>query len=629
MTKGRRFDAGGTVDQFGNPIIPGAAPGPVAPNPTQGGVSSAISSLLSGFGGVAGNVAALTNGPASLTGGLAPSTIGNVHGLGGVPGTPNTSTAPAAAAGGGLFGGRMLPGLAGLFQAGGDQNLLSAWGTRTGDWLGKFGAKTLTSFGSTLWQGALGLVGLENSILSPSNAWFQAGSGTAGFFLGQDGPFGGGANATSAGDGTQVSMQSITLGDGTTIQIPAYGTSVTSPGVGPGGAVAQSPVGSHDGLQVNTARGEAIIKQNFPWATNIGGVRADKLKWHPSGLALDVMIPGQGGNNDPTTPEGKAKGDQLYAWLNAHKSELGIDYMLWQEKDHYNHIHVNFAASGFGDASTATPVKKRTGGDIPGYGGGDTVPALLEGGEHVFTKDDVKAMGGQAGVYAFRQALHFAEGGGVPLGALLPRPPIPDARELKPRTPAQPSRPAPAPRVTAPPPPPVSIAPQLGEVPAPEIPTEAPEPAPTGGPAPVAASDGSVPSHTLPAISKGVTSGFAAAGNAVATAVQAAAAAGTFGAAGLGGGGAGSLISGLFAQGGKIANDAIDVASAFLVGNITPGTTENAYGETLVSPRREPQTAPLDGGRTYVFNDAHSDRIVNELRIKDKQDEQATLARYR
>ena len=76
------------------------------------------------------------------------------------------------------------------------------------------------------------------------------------------------------------------------------------------------------------------------------------------------------------------------------------------------------------------------------------------------------------------------------------------------------------------------------------------------------------------------------------------------------------MISGLFAQGGKIANDVIDVGSSFLVGNITPGTTDNAYGETLRPAPRAPQTAPLDGGRTYVFNDTHSDRIVDELRTK-------------
>jgi hypothetical protein len=49
----------------------------------------------------------------------------------------------------------------------------------------------------------------------------------------------------------------------------------------------------------------------------------------------------------------------------------------------------------------------------PGSGTSDSVMARLSNGEHVLTADDVKAMGGQSGVYAFRQALHrrFAGGG--------------------------------------------------------------------------------------------------------------------------------------------------------------------------------------------------------------------------
>lgn len=43
----------------------------------------------------------------------------------------------------------------------------------------------------------------------------------------------------------------------------------------------------------------------------------------------------------------------------------------------------------------------------------DTVPAMLSPGEHVLTSSDVQAMGGQSGVYSFRKALHFADGGAV------------------------------------------------------------------------------------------------------------------------------------------------------------------------------------------------------------------------
>jgi TP901 family phage tail tape measure protein len=48
-----------------------------------------------------------------------------------------------------------------------------------------------------------------------------------------------------------------------------------------------------------------------------------------------------------------------------------------------------------------------------GPSGKDTIPAWLAPGEHVLTDDDVDAMGGQAGVYAFRNALHASLGGAV------------------------------------------------------------------------------------------------------------------------------------------------------------------------------------------------------------------------
>ncbi|ART69696.1 phage tail tape measure protein [Mycobacterium dioxanotrophicus] len=60
-----------------------------------------------------------------------------------------------------------------------------------------------------------------------------------------------------------------------------------------------------------------------------------------------------------------------------------------------------------------------SGGEISGAGpkGQDSVPIWAAPGEHMFTADDVDAMGGQANVYAFRAALHRATGGAVdPVG---------------------------------------------------------------------------------------------------------------------------------------------------------------------------------------------------------------------
>lgn len=55
------------------------------------------------------------------------------------------------------------------------------------------------------------------------------------------------------------------------------------------------------------------------------------------------------------------------------------------------------------------------GGGVRGAGGpkSDSIPAMLSNGEHVLSASDVSAMGGQSGVYSFRNALHRADGGTV------------------------------------------------------------------------------------------------------------------------------------------------------------------------------------------------------------------------
>lgn len=54
------------------------------------------------------------------------------------------------------------------------------------------------------------------------------------------------------------------------------------------------------------------------------------------------------------------------------------------------------------------------GGPVPGgYGGGDRVPYLLESGEHIFTKEEVRAAGGHGGMFAIRRSLG---GGGQSVG---------------------------------------------------------------------------------------------------------------------------------------------------------------------------------------------------------------------
>lgn len=52
----------------------------------------------------------------------------------------------------------------------------------------------------------------------------------------------------------------------------------------------------------------------------------------------------------------------------------------------------------------------------PRFASGGEVPIVAHAGEHVLTRADVSAMGGQSGVYNFRQALHYDNGGAVGSG---------------------------------------------------------------------------------------------------------------------------------------------------------------------------------------------------------------------
>lgn len=76
-------------------------------------------------------------------------------------------------------------------------------------------------------------------------------------------------------------------------------------------------------------------------------------------------------------------------------------------------------------------------------GGVDSVPAMLAPGEHVLTAADVAAMGGQGGVYAFRNALHRQEGGPINI-AFNPTGPPPGPSALGPPQ-LQPPQPPPPP----------------------------------------------------------------------------------------------------------------------------------------------------------------------------------------
>ncbi|MBS9535981.1 hypothetical protein KIH27_20570, partial [Mycobacterium sp. M1] len=114
------------------------------------------------------------------------------------------------------------------------------------------------------------------------------------------------------------------------------------------------------GLQKFTKKINRAISAAFPEITDIGGVRKDALKWHPQGLALDVMIPNW------NTPSGKALGDRVVSFLIANRERLGVSHMIWRQhmiqpdggsslmenrgdyvQNHFNHVHVASIGGGF------------------------------------------------------------------------------------------------------------------------------------------------------------------------------------------------------------------------------------------------------------------------------------------
>ncbi|MGE0214489.1 coiled-coil domain-containing protein [Mycolicibacterium sp.] len=100
------------------------------------------------------------------------------------------------------------------------------------------------------------------------------------------------------------------------------------------------------GMQPNTILAARAISAAFPQIATIGGVRPDSKPWHPSGLAIDVMIP------NPESPEGIALGDAIFAFVMGNAARFGVQDVIWRGTyytpagpqgsgyGHYDHVHV-------------------------------------------------------------------------------------------------------------------------------------------------------------------------------------------------------------------------------------------------------------------------------------------------
>ena len=107
------------------------------------------------------------------------------------------------------------------------------------------------------------------------------------------------------------------------------------------------------GLQVKTILAARSISDAFPAIRQIGGVRPDGLRWHPNGLALDVMIP------SPGSAEGIALGDAVVAFALANAARFGLQDAIWRGGyytpdgarrsgyGHYDHVHITTNGGGY------------------------------------------------------------------------------------------------------------------------------------------------------------------------------------------------------------------------------------------------------------------------------------------
>jgi hypothetical protein len=119
-------------------------------------------------------------------------------------------------------------------------------------------------------------------------------------------------------------------------------------------------VAPEEGLQVKTIWAARVIGVLFPQITSIFGVRQDALKWHPNGLAIDVMIPNHG------AAEGIELGNQIAGYALANAKRWGVLHVIWRQRiypgigapswtadyssetlNHYDHVHIATDGGGY------------------------------------------------------------------------------------------------------------------------------------------------------------------------------------------------------------------------------------------------------------------------------------------
>jgi hypothetical protein len=119
-------------------------------------------------------------------------------------------------------------------------------------------------------------------------------------------------------------------------------------------------VAPEGGLQIRTIWAARAISVMFPEITTIGGYRQDPLRWHPNGLAIDIMIPRHG------TEEGIELGNQVAGYALANAERWGVLHVIWRQgfypgvgapswtadygnetANHFDHVHIATTGGGY------------------------------------------------------------------------------------------------------------------------------------------------------------------------------------------------------------------------------------------------------------------------------------------
>lgn len=218
-------------------------------------------------------------------------------------------------------------------QAAGDKMIeFSKGGDKLKDGLAQLGeqAKTAASDTTAFGETARGVGDDANSAIA----------GVTGLFDAMNQPLIGGGFAAQFND-SLTDMPGL-LG-GAAGALP--GLSVPGGGLFGGAGGAAGRTGSENGLNPNTVAAKRAVEAAFPNIQSIGGWRPpDGYNEHSSGQAIDVMIPNW------NSSAGKTYGDQVAQYLLANSAALGVDYVLWQQRQ----WNADGTSSAMGDRGSPT-----------------------------------------------------------------------------------------------------------------------------------------------------------------------------------------------------------------------------------------------------------------------------------